>query len=238
MLFKNYYLYWLFIYLGFFWTSEKSFGQPGKPFAIAISKNEPLFQNNLGINNIEIKVNSFKDSIQYRELQKFENKSSKNNNLDKSYLYGTFDETMIYFAHNDYLFGIVSRLNIGSIIQITFKDISNKQDPNIHENMKIYIRMAYSTTWDDEIKLVYLDSLYVGEFFYDMCQSQNYTNCRGSDEWTPMIYDGKGRMISSGSKILDLSCIEDHRIPENSIIEIITTTNCDDKEAIKRQWEE
>ncbi len=212
----------------------ESFGQPGTHPSVLMPFDENNFTINLDLNNILLVAFIFDDSTYYSKIQNLELKHKLGQDV--------INDILVREIWNSLPLGLGSTLySRESIVQVSIIQPSIETADYIYPTMDIFIKMAYDMTWDYQIELVHLDQFIAGSFFYDMCFIETNKLCRVNGDLIkpfPKLYDEHGILSNLSNQILDLSCIEDHRIPENSIIEIITTTNCDDKEAIKRQWEE
>ncbi len=213
----------------FFSLSAVSLAQPGKPLAVAISTHEKIFENEKKSDDYEIAVYSFNNLSEYEALQNFQSTTPKIYwQRDR---YGIFDDVMVYLVSLEFPGGPRKYLEKGSFIEVSFRDTTNMNDGSSAEIMRIYIRLTSHPRWDYQIQMMHLDSFYNGDFFYDMCHSNTYPSCVDGDDGSipfPQLYNEKGNLRWSDHQELNLSCIEDYRIEEGSILEVIENTNCED----------
>jgi hypothetical protein len=200
--------------------------QPGRSPSIIISASENIYNGKFKDSNISFSVFSFNDSVEYAGLNYWKYKGETGAKV--------IDDVIVHEIWNvskSSAIGIIATdLKKGSIIEIALRDTSNHHADSLYKMMRIYVRIALRPSWDYEIHLTNLDSVYSGDFFYDMCSSlTKVEDCKDiNNTYTPFphLYEN-GVVQYNNHQELDLSCLKAHQIIEDSIFSIVKYTNCD-----------
>lgn len=178
---------------------QNSFAQPGSPPQVRFNLKSNGFDE-ANIHKYDISVWFFNDSAHFAEILDYDYGD------ESPFIWN--EEYFLNIVYDEYRSGQFPAE--GDIVRISFLHVEDSI------NMQIFIKLAYRMSWNGVIELSNIPKIMSGLFFYDM-------NLYSEAEFLP---DSSFQYLnintkSSGTQILDLYNINNHRISSDNLMKEI-----------------